>query len=124
MRRRMAVLRANDVGAYLRAAQDAKSSWVTELLAGTDACLRSLTQRLRSSSTGAAACLNASIGSAGTSSGLQHGTEPPQAPAHGCHAGCVTSLHRFQVGDPSVAAQRGSWPCRTAPRPGTGCWTA
>ena len=70
----MALLRANDVGAYLRAAQDAKGSRVTELLASTDACLRNLTQRLRSSSARVAGRLNAPTGCGSTPTCLQHGT--------------------------------------------------
>ncbi len=44
---RMAFLRANDVEAYLRLAQNAKNSRLNELLSSTDACLRHLSNRLR-----------------------------------------------------------------------------
>lgn len=43
----MAFLKANDMEAYLRLAQDAKSNRLEQLLASTDACLRALSTRLR-----------------------------------------------------------------------------
>ena len=47
-RERMALLRADDMGAYLRAAQSTHIGRLAELLAGTDACLRTLARRLGS----------------------------------------------------------------------------
>lgn len=44
---RLAVLKSNDVGAYLKLVQSAKSSRLNQLLSQTDACLNNLAVRLR-----------------------------------------------------------------------------
>ena len=44
---RLAVLKSNDVGAYLKLVQSAKSSRLNQLLSQTDACLNNLAARLR-----------------------------------------------------------------------------
>ena len=140
VRQRMALLRANDVGAYLCAAQPARSGRLMQLLAGTDACLRSLTQRLGSlacASPGGAAAQPAPA--APTSSNGRDGAHPaldmPFACGHAMqcasssmsHAACAghhTCLFRgFHMGCPCLLSQA-LWPCRTPPQHGTGCRTA
>lgn len=49
------MLRTNDVGAYLKLVESAKSSRISELLGQTDAVLRQLASRLRASARRSAA---------------------------------------------------------------------
>ena len=48
-RERLAMLKSNDVGAYLKLVQSAKNSRLSQLLTQTDACLNKLAARLKPS---------------------------------------------------------------------------
>ena len=65
-RERLAMLKSNDVGAYLKLVQSAKNSRISQLLNQTDACLNKLAARLNLKSSAQGSRGVASAGTAGT----------------------------------------------------------